>query len=541
MRGRGSDRVRRAVGSVASADVRVWTVVVVVVFSILFWAAGRHASVIVDGVRYHFLDDDQMISMRYARNLAEGHGLVWNPGGDRVEGYTNFGWTLVMAVVHAFDASDATTSLWVRGLNWLLAAWVLLLTARLLVALGLDRGPPARAVLLTLALSYDLLFWSINGFETTLLTGLFLWGVVRALDDAARGALSAPTCLLAGLLPIVRSDAADLTLAVLVVAVGLGARRRWGWLLLAALPLVAHETFRVTYYGDWLPNTYYLKVAGRSDLLWRGLGHVKAFVAAYAVVVVLAGAAGLVDTDRRVRVLVLVVGLGFVRILAVGPDMFPGFRFLAPYLPLVFVAAAATITRLASTRYAVVVLTTLLMVATIFNAGVNGGTSYRALVSDNGGPVVNTATGVLLNRHTRPEARLAVVAAGCLPYFARRDTIDILGKSDRHVARLPAVAGAATGHNRFDIDWSLRDRPDIVASFSPQLFTTQADVILKMVRSDPERDYGTALALNPTFVREYRDHPVPVRYLLDRNALFVHERSPEIVRLGGWREPSVQR
>ena len=34
----------------------------------------------VDGRIYFSLFDDAMISMRYGRNLAEGHGLVWNPG-----------------------------------------------------------------------------------------------------------------------------------------------------------------------------------------------------------------------------------------------------------------------------------------------------------------------------------------------------------------------------------------------------------------------------------------------------------------------------
>ena len=43
-----------------------------------------------------------MISMRYGRNLAEGYGLVWNPG-ERVEGYTNFLWTVIMAGVHVKD------------------------------------------------------------------------------------------------------------------------------------------------------------------------------------------------------------------------------------------------------------------------------------------------------------------------------------------------------------------------------------------------------------------------------------------------------
>src|SRR5437870_1391519 len=59
------------------------------------------SSITIGGVRYWPLVDDAMISMRYARNLADGHGLVWNAGGDHVEGYTNFGWTLLMGLFHA--------------------------------------------------------------------------------------------------------------------------------------------------------------------------------------------------------------------------------------------------------------------------------------------------------------------------------------------------------------------------------------------------------------------------------------------------------
>src|SRR6185295_8846902 len=46
----------------------------------------------------HFfnLADDAYISFRYAENLATGHGLVFNPG-DRVEGYTDFLWVVLLA------------------------------------------------------------------------------------------------------------------------------------------------------------------------------------------------------------------------------------------------------------------------------------------------------------------------------------------------------------------------------------------------------------------------------------------------------------
>ena len=45
---------------------------------------------------WDFTIDDAYISFRYARNLIEGHGLVYNPG-ERVEGYTNLVWTLFIA------------------------------------------------------------------------------------------------------------------------------------------------------------------------------------------------------------------------------------------------------------------------------------------------------------------------------------------------------------------------------------------------------------------------------------------------------------
>ncbi|MDD9947529.1 MAG: hypothetical protein OXU20_41195 [Myxococcales bacterium] len=48
--------------------------------------------------------DDAYISLCYARNLVEGHGLVWNVG-ERVEGFSNLPWTLLFAASLAAGAS----------------------------------------------------------------------------------------------------------------------------------------------------------------------------------------------------------------------------------------------------------------------------------------------------------------------------------------------------------------------------------------------------------------------------------------------------
>src|SRR5215210_2302443 len=87
----------------------VWAgALVTLAFSAAFIARSAFS---FDGKTYFSLFDDSMISMRYGRNLAEGHGLVWNPGGERVEGFTNLLWTLWMALVHLLGAPDASSSL----------------------------------------------------------------------------------------------------------------------------------------------------------------------------------------------------------------------------------------------------------------------------------------------------------------------------------------------------------------------------------------------------------------------------------------------
>src|SRR5262249_44701103 len=71
-------------------------------------------SFLVQGVRYFCLFDDAMISMRYARNLAHGDGLVWNPGGAHVEGYTNPLWVLYMGLLHLLPVLSSKICLLVQ-------------------------------------------------------------------------------------------------------------------------------------------------------------------------------------------------------------------------------------------------------------------------------------------------------------------------------------------------------------------------------------------------------------------------------------------
>src|SRR5207244_6242545 len=123
------------------------------------------------------LIDDAYISFRYARNLAGGHGLVFNPGGARVEGYTNFSWVLAAALAAAAKL-DAAALMPLVGIGCGLAAVVLAgAQAR---AIAAESGRPPRLAglpaALVVAASPSLVFYAGSGMETSLFT-LLLTGL----------------------------------------------------------------------------------------------------------------------------------------------------------------------------------------------------------------------------------------------------------------------------------------------------------------------------------------------------------------------------
>ncbi|OFV82866.1 MAG: hypothetical protein A2W26_13780 [Acidobacteria bacterium RBG_16_64_8] len=124
----------------------------------------------------NFTVDDVFISLRYAENLACGSGLVFNDG-QRIEGFSNLLWTLLLAGLAKLGLSQRTSDL------------ALLISAKALGAgLGLatflavqwllprmqswpksqDRSSFSGLVLLSLGASYSFTLWSVSGMETPL-------------------------------------------------------------------------------------------------------------------------------------------------------------------------------------------------------------------------------------------------------------------------------------------------------------------------------------------------------------------------------------
>ena len=216
-----------------------------------------------------FLTDDAFISFRYARNLLEGHGLVFNPG-ERVEGYSNFLWVLELAALWgAFGLRPEQAAPWLSVFFTVATLTALLWWVARLPSLP-HRGLVGWMALGLVCSSATFAMWtSGGGLETRQFTFfVVLPVVVLSLYRERRGALLLASSSLA---------AASLTRpeGPLFAACCFGwfvMQRRadtgrwlpeWGAAARLAGPCVtavaSHYLFRYAYYGEWLPNTYYAK------------------------------------------------------------------------------------------------------------------------------------------------------------------------------------------------------------------------------------------------------------------------------------------
>jgi arabinofuranosyltransferase len=417
------------------------------------------------------LQDDAFISFRYARNLAEGAGLVYNPG-ERVEGITNLLWTLILSIPF-FLSKAADPVVVARGLS--IASGVVTLVATFwLVRRAAPKSPllPLVAAVL-LAGSWPFAINTMTGLETVFFGALLTTGtlllVIEDEDLRYRG-----SSVLFALAALTRPEAVGL-FTLLFVAVALGQRGRGPgvrpYLLRLGLPfagaLAAVEAFRLVHYGALVPNTYHAK-AGAS--LPPGLptpgGYVGAFIAkgmprfyvfsALPVVFLVANLGA-----RWARPIALCVLFAFLNVAVSGADFMIGYRYFVPYLPLIYVAAALGGALVVERRrlwgkgsvpvakegqeaprpYAFE-LQALLLVLALFVSMRGYAHSRddlrpfeqlrRRIAAD-----TNEALGRWMGAHLPAGTVLATVDIGEIGYWSRLPVVDLSGLTDRTIARRP--------------------------------------------------------------------------------------------------------
>jgi arabinofuranosyltransferase len=420
---------------------------------------------------FDYTVDDAFIGFRYARNLVDGHGLVFNPG-ERVEGYTNFLWVVLIA---PFLALSVDAELVARILGLLCGAGALAAVVRFA-----PRPPAAPEAVwfapLLLASCPPFAVWTTAGMETPLFTCLVAWSAGLALEGAERNVLRPAAAGLAGVASLTRPEGIGfaVVLAALLLALQRGrpglarAFGRW-WLTFLAV-FLPYFVWRWTFYGDPLPNTFYAKVGADPAQVLRGLRYLHRFFAenGYGLVLPLVG---LLWSGRTAATVVLggtsLALLGYVAL--VGGDGLPMYRFLVPALPLFFLSVAlgmaGVVARLGAGRG-------VRIGAAILVVGLCAGTALRAYRGPSARSVARSRTevaawkavGAWFAANAPPDASIAVLTAGAIPYLSRLEAIDMLGLNDRRIARreMPGLGRGPAGHEKYDTEYVLSRRPTYV-------------------------------------------------------------------------------
>ncbi len=429
------------------------------------------------------VSDDAYISFRYARNLATGMGLEWNPG-YRVEGYSNFLWVAALALLNLLGAPIEAAAQW---LTWLsaAAAVVLIVWAGRLERAEKTAWALAALAPLPLVASFPYIWWTSMRLETAAFGMLILLTLLLFAREEADsrpdyrpwGSAIPLLCLF-----LIRPEGpAFAAVPVGFLVIGLRSRadlarviqRRWRWALIWGLGFVIYQIWRVSYFGELMPNTYHAKVVG-CDQFHEGWVYLRRLVNERPIYVALAGAPLLLGVlgSRVGRLLMAALTLLVVIITLEGGDWMREWRMFQPCVPIAAAAIGVGLQRAARLGWPAglsAALGLLILVGQLHNLiGTPRSEWEAALRGERRGQLINMEgdmtrvskdVATWLRKEAKPTDLIAVNHAGALPYYVGLPVLDMAGLNDKHIARRP---GHGLIHTKWDSDYVLKQKPAFV-------------------------------------------------------------------------------
>ena len=379
--------------------------------------------------------DDAYISLRYARNLAHGLGLVYNPG-EWVEGYTNFLWTVLLAIPHA-AGWDPVLFAKVLGLGAVLAA--VEASRRLEARLA---GRPVGIAPLLLASSVPFVGHGVFGLETALYAALVAWAMLWTDREENRD-LAWPhgSAGLWAAAALCRPDAPLwIGFALLRIPARPLAPRNLRRAAMIAAPVGAIVAFRLAAYGHPVPNTLAAKTGDLAVQIAAGFWYLSgyaAYLGPIALLVTVGLVLSLIARDRLGRALVLSVVAWWGYVLVVGGDWMVAWRFCAPAEPLAFALAGAGVAAVGSrtrSRAAIAFVALLLSAAAVHRVRAGRDLVRRVEVEEKNWEEMLDAPIAFLQQ--APSGEVAFADLGYVGYATDRPIFDLLGLMAPSIARL---------------------------------------------------------------------------------------------------------
>lgn len=431
-------------------------------------------------VYWNTMVDDAFISFRYSQNWANGFGPVYNPG-ERVEGVTNMLWVAILAIAAALPldlplVSRLLGALLTLGSLVLLLAWLR----------SFSDGDASLWAAFLFASSAPIACWATGGLETPLFGFLVLAAIVTAFHEEDRNQGGWLSGILFALASMTRPEGLLFLAAFVLIRLiesfrGAHPWRSTDWqrvlgFLVLAVPFVLA---RWIYYGDVVPNTFYVKTGRGLRGILGGARYTLEFLG------VLGGGAligigflSLLPTEKR-RWMTYCLGIAGIFAAYVvflgGADWMALFRYYVPIIPLLIIPISQGFALLnewlrdkilpgsdafsfGARKWAMLLVGVLV---TVLSLNVTYLARFRDIKRYGGFDDYKRYLPVAdyLIQHSPQSALVAVQNAGTVPYYTGRPTLDMSGLADRHIART-----APKGHlkRRYDSEYVLSRRPDYV-------------------------------------------------------------------------------
>ncbi len=440
---------------------------------------------------------------------------MWNPG-ERVEGYSDF---LLVVVLAGFHRLGADLVLVGRALSALAGVACVVLTGAL--ARRLLPGAPlaAAGAALVVAANPYVAAWGGGGLETTEFAALALGAALPVTARALTARRFALASALALALALTRPEGVAVYVA-LTIAVFASARGELRERLAALAPGAAlfavagaaYFAWRVWYFGDWLPNTFYAKSGFTARHALRGLEYLWGFAQNWFVwLEVPLALIGFYTSWRRGELVVPVLLAALVAIvIGVGGDGLPMYRFLVPAIPFLALLAAVGASALARPAWALAALGCVCALSCFPRPDVQ----YVLMVEQRDFEIPAwRAAGQSLGKALAPDALVAAVPIGALGWYSDLPILDMVGLTDRAIARAPIATGSGwAGHEKHDGAYVLARKPDaillgnILVANARQLDFAQFPTFTNPYIAAREGD----VPVQPEFARDYVQAALPI-------------------------------
>ncbi len=307
--------------------------------------------------------DDANIFFVYAKNIASGHGFVYNVGGERIEGFTSLLWVLLCTVAFALSSHPELL--------------LLIITKTLLcfgITLTLTFLPP---LLCTESNNSKMTLWQ-TGYVVLLfsLPAYIAWNTITLMENALWSTLLLVTTILVITAQTRSAGKTNLLCAPLLVMMLCTRPESFLWVpvfiavlfiirlphlgfnqalksilvlsLCYVLSVTALTLFRISYFGYPLPNTFYAKVSPSVFYnLYMGLKYLVLYFISSPLICIYFLALGfnLLDTflnlfsnkEKEIRgpaFLPVIAGVGLLIPVMIGGDHFGSFRFYQNIYPI---------------------------------------------------------------------------------------------------------------------------------------------------------------------------------------------------------------